>query len=127
MLNLIRGGQALALLSAFVLCSFTAQAQSSTTQKRGHQAEGKQVTVTGCLQKGDEPDEFSITGANGRTYGLRSTAVNLGEHVGHKVTVKGTVSRDEKEEKEAQEKNEGKKEYADLKVADLKMVSQSCQ
>src|SRR5437016_14674311 len=47
--------------------------------------EGK-TTVTGCLQKGDEANEFSITGEDGKTYGLRSSAVDLSKHLGHKVT-----------------------------------------
>ena len=31
--------------------------------------------ATGCLQKGDEANEFSITGEDGKTYDLRSSAV----------------------------------------------------
>ena len=54
-------------------------------------ASGKK-TVTGCLQKGDEADEFSITGEDGKTYGLRSSAVDLSKHLGHKVTVTGTLN-----------------------------------
>ena len=50
---------------------------------------GGSKTVTGCLQKGDEPNEYSITDANGRTYGLYSSSVQLADHVGHKVTVTG--------------------------------------
>ena len=41
---------------------------------------GGKATVTGCLQKGDEADEFSITGEDGKTYGLRSSAVDLSKH-----------------------------------------------
>ncbi len=43
---------------------------------------GGKTTVTGCLQKGDEADEFSITGEDGKTYGLRSSAVDLSKHLG---------------------------------------------
>jgi len=42
---------------------------------------GGKTTVTGCLQKGDEADEFSITGEDGNTYGLRSSAVDLSKHL----------------------------------------------
>jgi len=97
-------------------------------------AQGKAMSVTGCLVKGDEPNEFSITGANGKTYGLRSSSVNLSEHVGHKLTVKGTVKKegdeDEKNEAEEQEKNErksGSKETADLNVTAVKMISNTCK
>jgi len=77
----------------------------------------KSVSVTGCLQKGDEAGEYSITGADGNRYGLRSKTVDLSKHVGHKVIVTGT--------NEEKEKNGG--EYADLLVTNLKMVSESCQ
>lgn len=128
MLNPIRGGYALATVLAIGLCSFTAQAQTSRS-RRGQAAEGQQVTVTGCLQKGDEPDEFSITGNNGRTYGLRSTSVKLADHVGHQVTVTGTTTREEESEKAEQKesKKEGEREYADVNVTNLKMVSESCK
>jgi hypothetical protein len=39
------------------------------------------MAVTGCLQKGDEPGEFSITGDDGKTWDLRSRTVKLSEHV----------------------------------------------
>jgi hypothetical protein len=90
-------------------------------------------TVTGCLQKGDEPGELSITGEDGKTWELSSKTVKLDEHVGHQVTVTGSA----KHESHAQEKAEGKKEgqmekaagkeaYGDLRVTDLKMVSETC-
>src|SRR5437667_10698965 len=53
---------------------------------------GGKTSVTGCLQKGDEADEFSITGEDGRTYGLRRTAGDLTQHLGHRVTVTGTLT-----------------------------------
>jgi hypothetical protein len=90
-------------------------------------------TVTGCLQKGDEPGELSITGEDGKTWELSSKTVKLDDHVGHQVTVTGSAKR----ESPAQEKAEGKKEgqvekasgkeaYGDLRVTDLKMVSETC-
>jgi hypothetical protein len=100
----------------------------AAAQTKKAQRTGGTKTVTGCLQKGDEPNEFSITDTNGKTYGLRSSAVKLAEHVGHKVSVTGHVRREE-EENEAQERNEQneKKEVADIRVTSLKMVSTSCQ
>lgn len=76
------------------------------------------MSVTGCLQKGDEAGEFSIS-ENGKTYGLRSKAVKLGDHLGHKVTVTGRF----KPEKHEAEKG---KEAGDITVTSLKMVSTSC-
>jgi hypothetical protein len=90
---------------------------------------GPETTVTGCLQKGDEPGEVSIIGEDGRNWELHSTAVKLDEHIGHKVIVTGTISRESKaeEKKEGQvEKAAGKEEYGNLRVSNLKMVSKTC-
>ena len=92
-----------------------------------------QTTVTGCLQKGDEAKEFSITGEDGKTYGLRSSSVDLSKHVGHKVTVTGKLkpesSEKEKKETKATEEREKKAplEAGDVRVTNLTMVSDSCK
>jgi hypothetical protein len=111
-----------------------AKAQAVAERK----AEGKQKpvshakTVTGCLQKSDEPGEFSITGEDGKIWGLRSVSVKLDQHVGHQVTVTGTAARETKaeenrEKKDGQvEKASSKEEYRDLRVTTLKMVSHTC-
>ena len=100
-----------------------------TTLAQEKSAGGK-TTVTGCLQKGDEPGEYSITGEDGKTYGLRSKAVNLSQHLGHKVTITGTL-RAESAEKEKGEAEEHEKKEAteagDIRVTDLKMVSDTCK
>jgi len=79
--------------------------------------------VTGCLQKGDEPGEFSITGQDGRTWGLRSSSVKLEQHVGSSgdgdwfgsPRIEGTRKAEEK--KEGQMENAaGKEEYGHLRV-----------
>src|SRR6267378_2229225 len=111
----------LACVLALSLGSLAWTAQESQTKTKS----GKAVTVTGCLQKGDEAGEYSITSEDGKRYGLRSKSVDLSKHLGHKVTVTGTKMREEKEEKE--EKQAGGGEYADLQVTNLKMISQSCQ
>jgi hypothetical protein len=108
------------------LCPVALIAQSAAPEKK---AEKSSHTVTGCLQKGDEAGEFSITGEDGKTWGLRSTSVKLDEHLGHKVTVTGSTTHETKaeEKKEGQVENAGSKtEYADLTVTSLKMVSESC-
>jgi hypothetical protein len=86
-------------------------------------------TITGCLQKGYEPDEFSITGDDGKVWGLRSSAVKLDGHLGQKVTVSGLITH----ESEARETKKGRTERApgseesgNLRVASLKMVSKTC-
>jgi len=104
-------------------------AQAYPQAKQEQKAADKTKTVTGCLQKGDEAGEFSITGENGKSWELRSKTVKLEQHVGHQVNVTGTAHHETKaeEKKEGQmEKASGKEEYGDLRVTDLKMVSETC-
>src|SRR6266568_815775 len=89
-----------------------AQAQSSDSDKDKQSADrsaktvGQNMTVTGCLTKDEkEKNEYMITGEDGKTWGLKSTAVKLGDHLNHKVTVTGKVNKVEHE-----------KEAGDLKV-----------
>jgi|ERR1700722_9451468 len=92
-------------------------------------AAAQPITVTGCLQKGTQPGEVTITGADGKSLDLRSDSVKLDQHIGHQVTVTGTDTRETKaeEKKEGQvEKASSKDAYGDLSVTDLKMVSETC-
>jgi len=100
-------------------------AQQESPEKSASQTK----TVTGCLQKGDQPDQFSITGEDGKSWDLRSSTVKLADHVGHQVTVTGSPTREAKaeEKKEGQVENAARKEkLGELRVTSLKMVSQSC-
>jgi hypothetical protein len=115
------------------LCPLALHAQESPAKEKAeHKAAHHAVSVTGCLQKGDEPGEFSITGADSKTWDLRSRSVKLAEHVGHKVTVTGFQHHESKAEEAKEEKMKkdkeaaGKGENADLRVTSLKMVSNSC-
>ncbi len=90
-------------------------------------------TVTGCLQKGHEPGELSITGEDGKTWDVTSKNVKLDEHVGHQVTLTGSAHRESNAQEKSEEKKEGqvenaaaKEEYGDLRVTGLKMVSETC-
>jgi hypothetical protein len=127
-----------------LLVSLTALAQDTTKpsddqtkqdntktapQESQEKSASKTKTVTGCLQKGDQPDEFSITGEDGTSWDLRSSTVKLADHVGHQVTVTGSPTREAKaeEKKEGQVENAARKEkLGELRVTSLKMVSQSC-
>ena len=90
------------------------------------------VTVTGCLQKGDDAGEFSIVAGDGKTWELHSNSIKLDNHLGHTVTVTGPRTNESKAQEKAEEKREGvvkassKEEYADLGVTSLKMVSETC-
>jgi len=108
----------------------TAHEQGSASQKMDSKMDSKMssdksaVSVTGCLAKGDEANEYSIRDSGGKTYGLMSSKVNLKPHVGHQVSVTGTPMK----EKSGSEKHETKAEESEhLRVTDLKMISTSCQ
>ncbi len=90
-------------------------------------------TVTGCLQKGEDPGEFTITGQDGRSWDLSSSRVKLEDHFGHQVTVTGTVTR-ETGAKESKTEKEGHVEmaashekYGMLSVATVKMIADTCK
>src|SRR5438067_2567498 len=120
------------LVRLFILLAFALALVAYGTPRASAQEKtaGGKTTVTGCLQKGDEPGEYSITGEDGKTYGLRSRTVKLSEHLGHKVTVTGTLRPESAEKEKGKAAEHGKKEAAeagDIRVADLKMVSDKCQ
>jgi hypothetical protein len=97
------------------------------------------TTVTGCLQAGNKAGHYTLTADDGTTYHLRSKQVNLGEHVGHTVTVTGTIPQrkgagspsssmsSDPNAQNAAGQNEGHAGGNMLVVTDLKMVSDSCK
>jgi hypothetical protein len=111
------------------------RAQESAAQEKSEQKMEKSTrhteNVTGCLQKGDEAGGFALTGDDGKMWELRSQKIKLADHVGHKVTVTGSLTQHSKTHEEKMEKDEKKeaagKDYGDLRVTSLKMVSESCQ
>jgi hypothetical protein len=110
----------------FALWMFAASAQDKDDQARN----GKTATVTGCLAKGDEPNEFYLTADNGKRYEVRSDKVSLADHVGHKITLTGTAAKEsgEEEEREESRHNEAAEHNAvNLQVSNVQMVSSSCK
>ena len=102
----------------------------ATPSASAQEKSASKTTVTGCLQKGDEAGEYSITGEDGKTYGLRSKTVKLSQHLGHKVTVAGTLRAESTEKEKGEAEEHEKKEAAeagDIRVTELKMVSEKCQ
>ncbi len=99
--------------------------------------DSKTRTVTGCLQKGDEANEFRLLANDGSTWELRSDTVNLAPHVGHTVTVSANLSdvhakahemkEDTKEEMKEHGMAKSSKEHGHLKVSNLTMVSDTCR
>jgi hypothetical protein len=110
------------LILALSLGSIASIAQENKAQTKS----GRSMTVTGCLQRGDQAGEYSVTGEDGKRYGLHpSKSVDLSKHVGHKVSVTGSKISEQNEEKEKKEAGGG--EYADLRVTDIKHISETCQ
>jgi hypothetical protein len=124
MLLLMKRNLILVLVACFALatCVFALVASAQQGEKKA-----ASKTVTGCLQKGDEANEFSLTGDDGKRYDLRSSTVKLGDHVGNKVTVTGTFKAEGYEKDKDEAKESGPKEAGDIQVNSLKMVSSSCQ
>ncbi len=102
----------------------TAQATSDTAPTT--------KTVTGCLQKGVEPNGgfYLITAKNKHLELYDNGTVSLADHVGHMVAVTGsTPHRTAEQEKTTQpyEKQEtGTRKHADFEVSSLKMISETC-
>ena len=122
--------QKLVRLSALLVFAFALGAYVAPSASAQEKSAGSKATVTGCLQKGDEAGEYSITGEDGKTYGLRSKTVKLSQHLGHKVTVTGTLGAESAETEKGEAEEHEKKEAAeagDIRVTDLKMVSDKCQ
>jgi len=118
---------------AFVaLFLFAGTASAQETTKTTHK---KTRTLTGCLQKGDDAKEYMLTTVKGGTWELKSDSLNLGEHVGHRVTITGVVPNAKmhgmKEDAKAEAKEHGMDkdatEHGHLTVTYLKMVSETCQ
>jgi SH3 domain-containing YSC84-like protein 1 len=107
------------------------KADDAKTEARSGTREN--VTVTGCLQRGDDAGEFSIIARDGKTWDLHSTSIKLDEHLGHTVTVTGPPTQESKAQERAEQKREGvvkassKEEYSNLGVTSLKMVSETCK
>jgi len=98
---------------------------------------GKDETrsVTGCLSQNSDATEFILTAANGSKWKLESDSVSLGDHVGHTITATGAVDHatmhNMKEDAKDMAQDSGMKkdntESGTLKVAKVKMVSDSCK
>jgi len=121
---------AAAVLGLSVAFAGLALAQDDAT-KTTHK---KVRTLSGCLQKGDDANEYKLTTAAGGTWEIKSDAVKLGEHIGHTVRITGVVSNatahGAKEDAKAEAKEHGvgenSTEHGHLTATGLKMVSESC-
>lgn len=91
--------------SGFAVAQSTTNSQSTSTTTTGsnHQT----TSITGCLQKGEGSNEYSMKTSDGKMYGLKSTKVQLSEHVGHNVAVTGFITPESAEGSEANANSSG--------------------
>jgi hypothetical protein len=89
-------------------------------------------TYTGCLAKGDGPNEFKLTNVNGGSeeYELIG-GKDLKDHVGHKVEVKGkevAAKQAAKAEKAsgAAEKGESEVGHEHIRVSSMRHIAATC-
>ena len=90
-----------------------AQTDEDSTDLKTH-------TATGCLQKSPVTNTYTITDENGKLWDLRSDTVSLNAHVGHTVTVSGTIPKPPKDSTDTSPQNH-------LTVTKVDMVRDSCK
>jgi hypothetical protein len=123
---------AMAFLALFMFAGTAGLATAQDTTKTTHK---KARSLTGCLQKGDDANEYKLTTVKGGTWEIKSDSLKLGDHVGHTVTITGVVSNAKmhgmKEDAKAEAKEHGmdkdSTEHGHMTVTNLSMVSDSCK
>ena len=86
-------------------------------------------SVTGCLQKGNAKDTYSITDAAGKKHWVTSKNLPLDKHVGHTVTLSGAAAAPMSSDKMADTGMKmGKMDNSmPMDVTAMTMVSTSCK
>jgi hypothetical protein len=120
------------IIALFMFVGTSGLATAQDTTKNTHQ---KTRTLTGCLQKGEDANEYNLTAKDGGTWEIKSDSVKLGEHVGHTVKIVGVVSNaaahgmkeDTKDEMKEHGMDKNSTEHGHITATDLTMVSDTCQ
>jgi hypothetical protein len=120
------------VIALFMFVGAAGLATADDTTKTTHK---KTRTLTGCLQKADDANEYKLTTKAGGTWELKSDSVSLDQHVGHRVKITGVVSNatahgmkeDVKGEMKEHGMDEHTAEHGHMTVTDLTMVSDNCQ
>jgi len=123
---------AMTFLVLFIFASTAGLATAQDTTKTTHK---KTRTLSGCLQKAEDANEYNLTTAKGGTWEIKSDSVKLGDHVGHTVRITGVVSNaamhgvKEDAKDAAKEHGMGKNstEHGHLTATNLTMVSDTCK
>lgn len=79
----------------------------------------KTHTATGCLMKVGTSNVYTLTDENGKTWSLRSSTVKLQPHVGHTITVTGTIPTGQPSANDTSPQN-------DLVVSKVETVRNQC-
>ena len=122
----------MAFLALFMFAGAAGLATAQDTTKTTHK---KTRTLSGCLQTGDDANEYKLTTAKGATWEIKSDTLKLGDHVGHTVTITGVVSNAKMHGMKEDAKDEAKEhgidknatEHGHMTVTDLTMISDTCQ
>jgi hypothetical protein len=79
--------------------------------------------VTGCVRKAPEANHYRLLDDNGKLWNLQSKNVSFAEHVGHLVTVSGTIPQKSRDDND---KAGDTSPQNDLMVTKLEMVRDTC-
>jgi hypothetical protein len=79
--------------------------------------------VTGCVRKRPDPNHYRLLDNNGKLWNLQSKNVRFAPHVGHLVTVSGTIPQ--KSDNENDKAGDASPQN-DLMVTKLEMVRDTC-
>jgi hypothetical protein len=123
------------VMGVFAFFMFVGVAGLVTAQDAKKATHKKTRTLTGCLQKAGDANEYNFTTKTGGTWEIKSDSVKLAPHVGHTMTITGVVSNATlhgvKEDVKAEAKEHGvdkdSTEHGHMTVTNAKMVSDSCQ
>jgi hypothetical protein len=120
----------------FVLVITALSANWALAQTGSADAKEKSATrsITGCLEKSDNPNEFLLKANDGSSWKVRSDTVALSEHVGQTVSATGVVgnrtAHNMKEDTKDMAHDAGVKknnaEHGHITVTELETVKGSC-
>ena len=89
-----------------------------------------QVSLTGCLSRGDEPHEVWLVTKSGKVYGLEAPRTKLESHIGERARVTGSMvkeGREEAGEEAREERKTGRHETGDFRVESVKFLGGKCK
>ena len=117
-------------MKSLALLGFAMILGVTTTVAQTNNEASKEVAFKGCLVRGDEPKEVWLAAKDGTIYALESSTIDLNQHLGQKVIVRGYVLHEGRDaiDKKQEENKTSRTENADLRVLTLKlkMISTTC-